>query len=632
MKKILWGVVILAMLVSIPFLWERVQVEGANDVYELSIPYDDIELMSRNAGLDAELIYERLTAEQGIQSVALEPLTISDLRSRDLVEYVSTGQLLQLYDIERSDIPQETGFYLQIIEENELTEPIEEVLNYERSEFGLEIMEMEIEGDTFFYVPFGSSRTLNEPITFDMEAYEEVVSNGLSVIPRLENNFYFEEENHVLFRQLEEMSENASHVLFTGLEIVGFGEPEAIANLADRMNRLGLGAIMIENSDQRGLHQLMDRLDRDHVRLHSMTLGSTFDPTDYTAVFRGARAVHERNNQIIFVNLLNRAPAEIYTSPDAALKQLDNTEIFLSDMHRRTSGEPGIAMPYENFQAPIWFTLIVLLAAASFVGIVASLLSTKLILPLAGVSFIGFAGIALVNIDILMKLIVLGLAILAPTYAVLSIKQPESTKQVAIRFLQAIGITLTGAWFVVTLLYGSDYISHLDTFRGVKVLSIAPVIILAAFFIGYRWLSETVKFWHLVFLAVVGGLALFYVTRTGNAGVALPYELEFRQLLENTFSVRPRTTEFLIGIPIFVTGLYMWKEKVLFARFLLLAGGLGFASMVGTFTHLHTPFVTSVIRTALSIGIGAVIGVALIVVVKAILKWVVPAVMERVSR
>ncbi|PRO65684.1 DUF5693 family protein [Alkalicoccus urumqiensis] len=629
-KKSLWGIIFVVMLISIPFLWERISVEEANDQYEVTVPFQDIDAMVRDTGLDEGQVYSSLTEGEGIQSVAVEPLTLGDLRQMDLIEYVSTGQLIQLYDVEREDVPQETGIYLELIEpEHRLVEPIEEVLNYGREEYGIEVERMEIEGDEFLYVPFGSGRTLNEPITFDLDAIEEIRSYDLGIVPRLADNFYTEEENHVLFEQLEEFSSDADYMLFEGVEVVGVGEPDITEAVAERFNSLDLGIVMIEAGEQAGFGTLNEKLDRETVRLHSMTLGKAFDPTEYTEVYRGARAVQERNIQMLYVNILNHAAGEFYYSPQEALDSLETTQSFLDDLHRRTAGEPGQAEPYETFSSPLWFELLVLLAAAAFTGLAACWAHRKLALPAAGAALVIFWAVAVLQIDMLMKGIVLALAVIAPAYAILSLQQPAGRKMAFVSYLKGAGIALTGAWFVITLLYGSDYVMHLDMFRGVKILSVAPLLITAVIFVGYRWLKEPVKFWHLVVLGGAGGLALFYVSRTGNAGTALPFELEARQALENLFGVRPRTTEFLIGLPVFLLGLYMWADKIKYSWFLLLGGALAFSSMVGTFTHLHTPLLVSLTRTGLSLVLGAIIGLVLIGLYELAKRFIYPAVKER---
>jgi uncharacterized membrane protein len=113
-------------------------------------------------------------------------------------------------------------------------------------------------------------------------------------------------------------------------------------------------------------------------------------------------------------------------------------------------------------------------------------------------------------------------------------------------------------------------------------------------------------FWIAVFgvLAVAG---LYYMSRTGNAGTVSGIELAFRSMLENTFGVRPRTKEFLIGHPMMLAGIFL-ALKYRQAGFLLVLATIGQLSMVDTFAHIHTPLVLSIARVLLGLGLGLVIG------------------------
>jgi hypothetical protein len=628
-KKILWGIVLLAMVLSIPYLMERIDVEQEVETYETVIPYEDINSFTKDAGLDTQTVYERLTKDNQVQSVAFEPVTLNDMRDRDLITYITDRELVQLYGADPVDIPQERGIFLQILVENELTESIEEVMNYSLSKSQLEVETFDLDGEKFLYIPFASAETLRESVSFDMQAYEEAASYDIDIIIRVINDFQADQSEHLLYEQIREMSEDISHILFTGSEIPGGGDPEVQDHLARKINELDISVAIIENADQVGMNGLLEKVNHEPVRLHSLTLGKDYDPEDYTQVFRGERAVYERNIGILFINILNKDRREFYDRPEEAEEMLGNTEKYFQNLHGRVDGEQGVALPPAPFRLSLWMEVGVLLAAGAFTGIVSSLAGAFLIIPAALISFVIYLGIFIVQNDLLMKLVVLLLALLAPVYAILKINRPKSLAQAAKIFLEAAGIALTGGWFVIMLLYGTDFLIGLDSFRGVKVLSTAPLAITGIVFFGWRWLREPVKFWHLAVMGVLGGLILFYITRTGNTGATIPYELVFRQWLENTFSARPRTTEFLIGLPIFTLGLYLWKEKVKYAWFLLLGGSLAFSSIVGTFTHLHTPLLISIIRTFLSLSLGLSIGIILILIYEGIKKWIYPFITKR---
>ncbi len=114
-------------------------------------------------------------------------------------------------------------------------------------------------------------------------------------------------------------------------------------------------------------------------------------------------------------------------------------------------------------------------------------------------------------------------------------------------------------------------------------------------------------------VAVLGAAGMYYMTRTGNAGQVSGLELQFRSILENTFGVRPRTKEFLLGHPLFFVGIFL-ALRYRWAMVLLIAGTIAQLSMVDTFAHIHTPFLLSLIRIFLGLGIGVLIALAIIAV------------------
>ena len=100
-------------------------------------------------------------------------------------------------------------------------------------------------------------------------------------------------------------------------------------------------------------------------------------------------------------------------------------------------------------------------------------------------------------------------------------------------------------------------------------------------------LNKELKYWHVLLLIVLAGVGLFYISRTGNSGSVSDMELAFRQWLENTLYVRPRTKEFLIGFPFFILALYVMGINRKWGSILLVPGVIGFLSIMNTFTHLH---------------------------------------------
>lgn len=121
-------------------------------------------------------------------------------------------------------------------------------------------------------------------------------------------------------------------------------------------------------------------------------------------------------------------------------------------------------------------------------------------------------------------------------------------------------------------------------------------------------------------LLIFAAAVFVLLNRTGNQSLVriFPIELKFRDWLQDSFWVRPRSKEFL-GYPLLLAGLYLWRRR---ARLL---GGLGILvgmtaplSLVNTFAHIHHPIVLSLSRGVLGLAIGFFLGFVALLLIKLI--------------
>ena len=199
--------------------------------------------------------------------------------------------------------------------------------------------------------------------------------------------------------------------------------------------------------------------------------------------------------------------------------------------------------------------------------------------------------------------------------------------QAFLLYLAVSVLSLVSVPLVAGLLDDIRYSLVLLQFRGVSLLHLAPVVFVAIYVFLYRpggsardnarkLLAAPVTALWLVAGAALGAAGLYYLTRTGNSGLATDLELQFRRMLENAFGVRPRFKEFLLGHPLLMLGIWLslrdrrWLWLLIFAT-------VGQLSLVDTFAHLHTPLDISVIRAALGLLLGALTGLAAIAVWRA---------------
>ena len=636
LKKILWAVLILCILITIPALLERIQVERENDMYEVTIPYFQIEEMI-SMGLDEDMVLRKLK-DAGLHSVGFEPLSLRNLEAKNLIKSISKFEVLDAIGMENSHLlPQTTSLYLEILNrDNPLVRNIEEVFNFDLKAYGTEVQQIEFNDQLFYIIPSTTVRAMNKYIGFDFTPLNTLMAHGIEVLPRISNDFDFD-VSHPLVVQFSEIitMTNANKVLFLQ-DITGYpkapGEPSYLPEVAALLSEHQLSVVEIENFGQKGFTNIGYLLNHDVIRLRSFTLGKG-NETSIKVLNEIIRAIDERNIRMVYLNTIARG-VEMYESQREAEVGLYGTIEFLNTLESSSAFTPGSAMSFKELSQPFWLKLVVMAGVISLVTLFAQVIHPKLVIPaLVGTGLVVALQIVTGH-SALLKIISLGAAVVTPIFAVLAIKPFQSLKGLLLELVKAFSIALVGAWVVVGLLYGTEFLVKLNAFTGVKVLAGLPIIIAAAIFLRkyiMAILGEAVKYWHLIILGLLAVIFWFYIGRTGNQGIVLPFELQLRQWLESNAGVRPRTTEFLVGYPLFILGLYLTMVGKKWGRALYLFGALAFSSMVGTFTHLHTPLLTSLQRSITGLVFGMVIAGILIVLYNLALKKVYPMIKERIK-
>jgi len=111
-------------------------------------------------------------------------------------------------------------------------------------------------------------------------------------------------------------------------------------------------------------------------------------------------------------------------------------------------------------------------------------------------------------------------------------------------------------------------------------------------------------------------VAVLLLVRTGNVGLPLAgAEQQLRQALEDRLVARPRTKEFLLGYPALVlAGAAAASDRPQLATVFALLGTVGTAGAINSFSHLHTPLLHTLWRTAHAFWLGGVVAVPAVVV------------------
>ncbi|XRD26965.1 DUF5693 family protein [Lysinibacillus fusiformis] len=390
----------------------------------------------------------------------------------------------------------------------------------------------------------------------------------------------------------------------------------------------------MESNPLKGESKIAQKTDYKMIRLHSININRQTKLKLNESIDRTTRAVKERNIRSIFYHIKTTGNAK---------ENVEQTIDYLNGVHDAMPDhfQPGEPKLFDKVVVPAWVTAAVLLAGILFTFIVSELVKW-MPLRFAAAGFMTVLAIAyfILKSTLFLQAFALIIAVLAPTYAVIKSAQ-GSTKmsKILVQYLKAVAISLIGIVIVIGLLNGNAFMTGFATFKGVKLVYLIPIMGVLLFTLiemnrladqnikkslsnTVTLLNKELKYWHVLLLIVVAGIGLFYISRTGNSGSVSDLELAFRQWLENTLYVRPRTKEFLIGFPFFVLALYVMGINRKWGSILLVPGVIGFLSIVNTFTHLHIPVAVSVLRTLYSVSLGFVIGLVFILIFKVGYRWV----------
>ena len=189
------------------------------------------------------------------------------------------------------------------------------------------------------------------------------------------------------------------------------------------------------------------------------------------------------------------------------------------------------------------------------------------------------------------------------------------------------GWCLLGGLWVSALMSTRTYLLDCAIFAGVKVSLLLPMAfgcLLLLWNLREPLLHTGVRGW--LGLAAAGALlalaALALTLRSGDiAGGISGLETAFRNFLEYTLYVRPRTQEMLVAVP--CIPLFLWACRRKYAPLQLLCGAgvmLECVSVVNTFCHAVAPLQVSVMRTLLGVGLGLVPGLLAVFLLEVLSK------------
>ncbi|MBO2944867.1 hypothetical protein JJQ72_12880 [Paenibacillus sp. F411] len=641
-RKWLWILVALGVLSALPVGYDRLQTESTSKQVELVFDYRDLLDISVYRTYPEAYITEQLDQlkDAGVTSMALFESTLE--------EFIKSGRIVvydaqQAADLTEEAVSRRNNFTYVVFSTAESAETIKPIIEATFTRLDIPVRDWEYNGSDGLIleiprVEAGLKPMAPDPITMDM-----LREKGFSIVPRLSDTLPYHEE-YMTSLMAYFADYGVQRLLFDGDAAKGFKnheEDKSLTHFAGLLNQYDIGLIAIENIKvpQKGFELLSYLTDYNVARLYSLSeRDAALDPKVISDRF--VLASKDRNIRMFYLNAepLRDGTQGTITDPiNNLVEALGETGHTISDMEQNgfTMG-PAEAFEVSESSLQRYFKLGALIGALALITLMISYFIPLLTIPAFVIGLIGTAGLYVLNSELMEQAVALAVTISGPTVAmILAVRKvTESSSRVGsmstgrrlthalVLFIKTTVLTLAAVPLLVALLNNVTYMLVLDQFRGVNLLAVAPMGLTAIYVLLYRGgqasragiqtlLNTPITLLWVAAAGIIGIVGMYYLSRTGNAGSVSSIEMAFRSFLENTFGVRPRNKEFLLAHPVLLLGLFL-SFKYRHAAYLLIIGAMGQLSIVGTFTHLHSPLYISAVRGLLGLGLGLLIGLGLI--------------------
>ncbi|SLK06903.1 MULTISPECIES: DUF5693 family protein [unclassified Paenibacillus] len=639
-RKWLWIVVIIGLIASIPVISDRVQTESSAKKVELVFNYRGLLDISAYQAHPQDFMNEQLTRlkDAGVTTMAVFESTLDELKkSRRLMVY--NGQ--DLANMTKNVIPANDNYTYVLFTNEENAQTYTPIIEQTFADREIPVLPWEYEGRSGLILQTPPENANMQPLQPDPVAVKMLRDKGFYILPRISDSVPYNQES--MERLLTFFEENGvKRILFDGDAVKGYNdnaEMKSIDMFAQLLNKHHIGLAAIENlkKPQSGFETLSYKIDYNVTRLYSLSDGDANLDVD-TIADRFVLATKDRNIRMIYMNASpsrNTAKAMITNPIDNLINSLGEPGHAIERMGKH-GFELGQAEAFTVKDSSIqrYAKLVALIGAIAMISLMVSYFVPLLTLLIFALALVGSAGLFLLKPTLLEQGIALLVAISAPTIAmVLAVRtvnyqqqrQPDEPAgrrlaQTLFLYVRTSILSFLAVPFVIALLNSITYSLVINQFRGVSLLHFAPMALVAIYIVFYRGsgtfsikqiknLLRTPITVVMVVLALVAAVVgYYYLSRTGNSGSVTPFEMFLRVVLEDTFGVRPRFKEFMLGHPLFIVGVFaaLKYRKVIFV---LIIAAIGQLSMVDTFAHIHTPAVLSLIRGVMGLGLGLIFGI-----------------------
>lgn len=698
-NRILAAVVALGLAFSAILTLQRFDREADYKTYEVNMYYSELEKVASQEGKSMDSLLEDMK-DTGITNMLIKEDTIQSLKQNPAIN-LSTR--MDGYDliIESADSNLVKRIYKSFMsvkkEDRSVTLEDENTIRVEGTSLDY------IEGQVLTVGSYGQknatatvwSGSMLETVGlgYDKDAIELSKKHGFGVA--LSPNYYADFESadksvDEFFKTLDGNQIEPSHIIFSGNQVLGYDYIE-MKKMQDEATKAGnkkfvypplekfakgledrdMAIAMIESSSQGGylktdgMMDLLKLMDFDAVGSY-LTWDFVTNKYDYeiplhhngeeiaNIMFRG---ITTRNIRVISIKPFVK-DGRFIADPQAYKNVLDNIKGRLSIL----GIAPGRLKTMEFFNPNKLLRIPVAMGIiAAWLMIIDNLFVIKKKKTLYNLLTIGaLVSAGLIASGIMSGIVEKGFALIgAMTFSSLSgcwlisklrkidrevlycskLKAFFKSEMITIA---AILITLGSVLFEVAMLTHSRYLLGVDTFAGVKISQMVPMVIIVLMYVSYfgykrdpnkeitgitagdtlRFANDTIKIWQVLAIGIFGAVLMIFMARSGNtAPEPSAAEVLMRNFFEFIFPARPRTKAIFVGFPFTVIMLYLahtGRNHKMNIAFIILSS-IGLVNTVNTFSHTKAALTVSLFRTGAELLVGTIVAVVAIFAIEIIL-------------
>lgn len=677
-NPVLLAVIVIGLVCALWLNYSRYEIEEKNNTVEMAMEYEGLQQLAYWEGLPLDSVLKDFK-DAGVTSLIVFDTTLKKLDNKGLV-YAAPGRELlhggtagtQFAALQQQDIIPDAVYiaegkspitFKEVEEDLYLRYAPERIAVVSESPRIIRVLgdPRIIEGDNYdTKMPL-----MQAPLGLSTEEMRQIAAAGFNVIVRPQNYLpVTEQQIDSIFSCIDESGANVVSYIGCGKEVVGF--PDKLDYMAEKLLSHNMVFGMVEHYTQlqfapmEGLIPMAEKMDYQVARSYIIDKAEQRKLKMPEALRRWALTDEERNIRINYIK-----PFMLPQNGQDILElNIDYVKSIAADVQSRgfKLGTSGVFNSDANgYQA--YFPDEMLLVLPALAVVAAGVMYLALLLGLGSkLQYILFAvfGAAAAALVVKMasplprQLLAFASACVFPVLSMIVVVEWwESVKvrcKCMVQFLMrttvqlgaAVAMSLCGAAMISALLGDIRFFLEIDIYRGVKLTFIMPVLLMLLWYVkrfnifggktgggliaDIRYLLSThIKLEHLFILGVLAFVAYIFVGRSGHtSGVPVwGIELKMRALLEQLMYARPRTKEFMIGHPAFFVAAYAayYKAPRLWQMILVAGAVIGQGSLVQTFAHMRTPVIMSYIRALDGYWLGAVIGIAAVVVLNLLMPY-----------